>query len=558
MIISNFDMRLRHDLPIIKNRLLRSLVAFTFLVIIFISTGLSKVNAATAVATSAPFTTGVKVSFTFDDGIGNDFYEAAPVLAQYGYVGTAYIITSCVGMTTMPNTCAANNAIGYMTWSQIQALSSTYGWEIASHTVDHPLTAAADNPSLTDAQLDAEMADSQATLAAEGFNATDFASPYGDYDNRSLAVIAKYYNSHRAFQDYTQPAADELSDTFPYYSPRNSFPYNPLLLTVEDVQGNVPVSTVEGYINEAKTNNQWLILVFHDIVASGASTAEDDYQYNAADLSTIAAYVKSLNIPVTDIAHGLDTSSTNLFANGSFTDGIADGWTTDNSADIKADQQVATKTAAGNYSAINGHGAYDGTPEGPLDSVYLSDTSDTTDTHLFSPTVAVDPTQTYIFNNFLNVTSETGEVDFMVDEYNSSGTWISDQYFAGITASTDTSNVQVGYVNFIYKPSSSSVASIRLQVIAEGAQLTGYYDNAQMFPESTAGSGVPSNLTTATTNPATILGDLNGDGVVNAADLSILLSNWNKTGATAAQGDLNGDGVVNAADLSILLSEWSV
>jgi len=550
-------MRSRHVLPNIKNRLLPSLVTFTFLLIIFVSTGLSKVDA-TAAATSAPYTTGVKVSFTFDDGIGNDYYEAAPELAQYGYVGTAYIITGCVGMTTMPNTCAANNNIGYMTWSQIQALSSTYGWEIASHTVDHPLTAAADNPSLTDAQLDTEMADSQATLATEGFNATDFASPYGDYDNRSLAVIAKYYNSHRAFQDYTQPAANELLNTFPYYSPRNNFPYNPLLLTVEDVQGNVPVSTVESYINEAKTNNQWLILVFHDIVASGASTVEDDYQYNAADLGTIAAYVKSQNIPVTDIAHGLDNSSTNLFANGSFTDGIANGWTTDNSTDIKADQQTATKTAAGNFSAINGHGVYDGTPEGPLDSVYISDTSNTVNTHLFSPMVAVVPTQTYVFNNFLNVTSSTGEVDFMVDEYNSSGTWISDQYFTGITASTNTSNVQVGYVNFNYKPTSSSVTSISLQVIGEGAQLTAYYDNAQMFPSSTAGSGVPSNTTTATTKPATTPGDLNGDGVVNAADLSILLSNWNKTGSTAAQGDLNGDGVVNAADLSILLSKWSV
>lgn len=513
-------------------------------------------KAAAAAATSAPFTTGTKVSFTFDDGIDNDYSEAAPELAQYGYTGTAFIITGCVGMTTTPNTCAANNDVGYMTWSQIQALQKTYGWEIGSHTVDHPLTAAVDNPSLTDAELDAEMADSKATLATEGFNATDFASPYGDYDNRSLAVIAKYYNSHRAFQDYSQPAASELTNTFPYYDPRDSFPYNPLLLTVMDIQGNVPVSTVETYINQAETYNQWLVLVFHDIVPSGASTAEDDYQYNAADLGSIAAYVKSQNIPVTDIAHGLDTSSVNMFANGSFDDGIADGWTTDNATDIKADQQAATTTAAGNYSAINGHGAYDGTPEGPLDSVYLSDTS-TTDAHLFSPTVSVNPSTSYVFNNYVNVTSTTGEVDFVVDEYNSAGTWISDKYIQGVTGSTNTQNVQVGYVNFLYTPSSSSVASVRLQVVAHGDGLTAYYDNAQMFPESDAGTGVASESTTPTVPPTTILGDLNGDGVVNALDLSILLSNWGKTGATAAQGDLNGDGVVNALDLSILLTNWS-
>lgn len=47
-------------------------------------------------------------------------------------------------------------------------------------------------------------------------------------------------------------------------------------------------------------------------------------------------------------------------------------------------------------------------------------------------------------------------------------------------------------------------------------------------------------------------GDLNNDGMVNAVDLSILLSNWGTTGL----GDINGDGTVGAADLSILLSNW--
>ena len=47
--------------------------------------------------------------------------------------------------------------------------------------------------------------------------------------------------------------------------------------------------------------------------------------------------------------------------------------------------------------------------------------------------------------------------------------------------------------------------------------------------------------------------DLNGDGVVNGADLTILLSGWGGRGLP----DLNGDGVVNGADLAILLSDWT-
>ncbi|MGA1709463.1 MAG: dockerin type I repeat-containing protein [Phycisphaerales bacterium] len=47
--------------------------------------------------------------------------------------------------------------------------------------------------------------------------------------------------------------------------------------------------------------------------------------------------------------------------------------------------------------------------------------------------------------------------------------------------------------------------------------------------------------------------DLNGDGVVNGADLAILLGAWGGRGLA----DINGDGEVNGADLAILLGAWS-
>jgi hypothetical protein len=49
------------------------------------------------------------------------------------------------------------------------------------------------------------------------------------------------------------------------------------------------------------------------------------------------------------------------------------------------------------------------------------------------------------------------------------------------------------------------------------------------------------------------VGDINQDGLRDAADLSILLLNWDKLGTTA---DLDGDGVVAAGDLSLLLQSW--
>jgi hypothetical protein len=47
--------------------------------------------------------------------------------------------------------------------------------------------------------------------------------------------------------------------------------------------------------------------------------------------------------------------------------------------------------------------------------------------------------------------------------------------------------------------------------------------------------------------------DLNSDGVVDVIDLSILVSRWGSSDATA---DINGDGIVDALDLSVLVSNW--
>ncbi len=67
-------------------------------------------------------------------------------------------------------------------------------------------------------------------------------------------------------------------------------------------------------------------------------------------------------------------------------------------------------------------------------------------------------------------------------------------------------------------------------------------------------SGAPlSSVERLDTNPTTALvGDLNGDGSVNGADIGLLLGAWG-----AATGDLNGDGITNGADLGILLGAWT-
>ena len=57
-------------------------------------------------------------------------------------------------------------------------------------------------------------------------------------------------------------------------------------------------------------------------------------------------------------------------------------------------------------------------------------------------------------------------------------------------------------------------------------------------------------VTCPTPNP----NDLNNDGLVDGADLGILLGNWGGAGS----GDIDGNGAVDGADLGILLGGWGV
>lgn len=51
--------------------------------------------------------------------------------------------------------------------------------------------------------------------------------------------------------------------------------------------------------------------------------------------------------------------------------------------------------------------------------------------------------------------------------------------------------------------------------------------------------------------------DMNGDHLVNGADLGIVLAFWGPA-STFPRADINRDGAVNGADLSIILSSWGV
>lgn len=84
--------------------------------------------------------------------------------------------------------------------------------------------------------------------------------------------------------------------------------------------------------------------------------------------------------------------------------------------------------------------------------------------------------------------------------------------------------------------------------------ITAHVDDVNRFSESNETNNKLTVNLTVVNLATTIPGDTNGDGRVNAVDLSILLS---RDGQNYPAADFNNDGIVGAADMSILLSKWT-
>ncbi len=69
--------------------------------------------------------TGKEVVLTFDDGNLDNYENAIPVLDQYGYKGTFFIVYDWVGNP------------GYMNWDQLRDVVLR-GHTVGSHTLSHP------------------------------------------------------------------------------------------------------------------------------------------------------------------------------------------------------------------------------------------------------------------------------------------------------------------------------------------------------------------------------------------------------------------------------------
>ncbi len=417
------------------------------------------------------FAQSAMVTFRFDDGLLGQYELARPVLDKYNYSAVNYIFTD------PPE---EGDWDGYMSWSQIEELQNTYGWEIGGHSKSHP-----NLKNLSDSELIEELSGSKTILQNHGINAKSFASPFGEYDNRVLSYIAKYYESH--------------GSAWPFVG--NVFPYNDYDIAVREPSNTTSVETIKNWIDQANTNKEWLVLLFHNIVESNPVP----YEYSKQDFESVVDYVNSQNIPVVIPTEALVLPGENLYKEGlidvdptqtyilkAFFDcpNLSSGYTdifTDEYDDqgnwLDWDWQTGVwKSFVGYRSILYTPGPNtsklnifiennsscsvdrivlvdaDGItppPPPPLDNLYSEDLID------------IDPNEQYTFKTDFDCPEfVSGGVDIFFDEYNEQGDWLNWTWATGIW------NAYTGTRYFNYTPSPNTNKLFIITETVPGSNLT--------------------------------------------------------------------------------------
>jgi peptidoglycan/xylan/chitin deacetylase (PgdA/CDA1 family) len=119
------------------------------------------------------------VILTFDDGYESQYSNAKPILDNYGFKATFYIVCNYVG--------SGDNR---MTWKDIKSLQQE-GHDIASHTMNHD-----DLSKLPPQKVEYEVAQSKQCLLDQGINPKSFAYPFngGSDDPSVINTVASHYS----------------------------------------------------------------------------------------------------------------------------------------------------------------------------------------------------------------------------------------------------------------------------------------------------------------------------------------------------------------------------
>lgn len=256
------------------------------------------------------------VSLTFDDGSASQFTEAAKKMSEYGYSGTAYVMPDQIG------------SAGYMTLDQIKNLQDIHGWDIASHYTTNFTT-------LSASQLETAIKGVKDYLISNGLSkgADHLAYPQGDYNQTVMPIVKKYFATARQSSTgvhETLPATD--------YHRLKVFP----------IKSTTTPAAVAAAVTSAITNKDWLILVFHRVIASGLASED----CTITDFGTIIDDIAAQAIPVKTVSEVYNNSLQPYVSTALTRLADTSGVNTGDQTTVSGNAGTATKLAA--TKTING------------------------------------------------------------------------------------------------------------------------------------------------------------------------------------------------------------
>ena len=209
------------------------------------------------------------VSLTFDDGQEDNVLTAIPMLNAYNFKSTYCFATEYI----------ENNA------AQRQNVLSIYngGHEVCSHTVSHPFLTR-----ISSSQRSYELSRSKAVLESiTGSPVRNFASPYGDYNAAAISQIKQFYQSHRTVDEG--------------YNSKDNF--NAYRLRVQNVQYNTTIDEYQSWLDRAKADRTWLILVYHRVADNPGQFDSyiSDFAQQLQRLSASGLSIKTYNDALAEV-----------------------------------------------------------------------------------------------------------------------------------------------------------------------------------------------------------------------------------------------------------------
>jgi peptidoglycan/xylan/chitin deacetylase (PgdA/CDA1 family) len=197
-------------------------------------------------------------SFTFDDGLKSQFDYAKPVLDNYEFKGSFYVLPPYLAENEQ------ETIWRYGTWPQFKTLASQ-GHEIGSHTMNHyDLTTLPWGSETEEGSLLYELYQSKDSIEKRIPNekCISFNYPYTNHNSEVDSAASLFYEDARA----SGYSANEPTITGnDWYG-----------LKAKEVDFNLPRTSVDddmdelysflSWLNNAISKNQWAMIMIHDVV----------------------------------------------------------------------------------------------------------------------------------------------------------------------------------------------------------------------------------------------------------------------------------------------------